>query len=79
MSYFTDLAGQYIDGAWRSGSGSRDIVDVNPYNGDKLAAITVATAGDVDLAYRSAERAQREWDCRRRIVSLDSLLGRPSY
>lgn len=61
MSYFTDLAHQYIDGEWRTGSGSWDIIDFNPYNGEKLAAITVATAREVDEAYRAAERAQRVW------------------
>ncbi|MEW1721744.1 aldehyde dehydrogenase family protein [Streptomyces sp. NPDC093109] len=61
MSYFTDLAHQYIDGEWRTGSGSWDIIDFNPYNGEKLAAITVATALEVDEAYRAAERAQRAW------------------
>ncbi|MFE3601953.1 aldehyde dehydrogenase family protein [Streptomyces sp. NPDC059096] len=61
MSYFTDLAHQYIDGEWRTGSGSWDIIDFNPYNGEKLAAITVATAREVDEAYRAAERAQRLW------------------
>ncbi|MFF1416678.1 aldehyde dehydrogenase family protein [Streptomyces sp. NPDC058280] len=61
MSYFTDLAHQYIDGEWRTGSGSWDIIDFNPYNGEKLAAITIATAAEVDEAYRAAERAQRTW------------------
>ncbi|TVL92162.1 aldehyde dehydrogenase family protein [Streptomyces sp. SAJ15] len=61
MSYFSELAYQYIDGEWRPGSGSWDIVDFNPYNGEKLASITVATVEEVDLAYRAAERAQREW------------------
>lgn len=61
MSYFTDLAQQYIDGEWRAGSGSWDIIDFNPYNGEKLAAITVATADEVDQAYTAAERAQRPW------------------
>ncbi|MEV7090893.1 aldehyde dehydrogenase family protein [Streptomyces sp. NPDC093085] len=61
MSYFTDLAHQYIDGEWRTGSGSWDIIDFNPYNGEKLAAITVATAREVDAAYRAAERAQPGW------------------
>ncbi|MGW0534284.1 aldehyde dehydrogenase family protein [Streptomyces sp. NPDC003032] len=61
MSFFTDLALQYIDGEWRTGSGSWDIIDFNPYNGEKLASITVATADEVDQAYRAAERAQREW------------------
>ncbi|MGK5632355.1 aldehyde dehydrogenase family protein [Streptomyces sp. URMC 123] len=61
MSYFTELAHQYIDGEWRAGSGSWDIIDFNPYNGEKLASITVATVGEVDQAYRAAERAQRAW------------------
>ncbi|MDT3396498.1 aldehyde dehydrogenase family protein [Streptomyces sp. B1866] len=61
MSYFSELAYQYIDGEWRTGSGSWDIVDFNPYNGEKLASITVATAAEVDLAYRAAERAQHAW------------------
>lgn len=30
-------------------------------SGEKLASITVATAGEVDLAYRAAERAQTAW------------------
>ncbi|MFJ4904009.1 aldehyde dehydrogenase family protein [Streptomyces sp. NPDC093249] len=61
MSHFTDLAHQYIDGEWKPGSGSWDIIDFNPYTGEKLASITIATAGEVDLAYRAAERAQAEW------------------
>ncbi|MGP3987839.1 aldehyde dehydrogenase family protein [Streptomyces sp. 3N207] len=61
MSYFEDLALQCIDGEWRPGTGSWDIIDFNPYNGEKLASITVATRDEVDEAYRAAERAQREW------------------
>ncbi|MEU0371648.1 aldehyde dehydrogenase family protein [Streptomyces sp. NPDC006283] len=61
MSFFTDLALQYIDGEWRPGSGSWDIIDFNPYDGEKLASIAVATADEVDLAYRAADRAQRAW------------------
>ncbi|NEC08917.1 aldehyde dehydrogenase family protein [Streptomyces sp. SID7909] len=61
MSFFQELAGQYIDGEWRTGTGSWDIIDFNPYNGEKLAAITIATAAEVDSAYRAAERAQGEW------------------
>ncbi|MGX2996460.1 aldehyde dehydrogenase family protein [Streptomyces sp. JNUCC 64] len=61
MSFFTDLAHQYIDGEWRTGSGSWDIIDFNPYNGEKLAALTVATRAEVDAAYRAAERAQPAW------------------
>lgn len=60
-SYFTDLAQQYIDGEWRPGSGSWDIIDFNPYNGEKLASITTATVDEVDQAYRAAARAQKDW------------------
>lgn len=61
MSYFHALAHQYIDGEWLTGSGSWDIIDFNPYNGEKLGSITVATALEVDRAYRAAERAQQQW------------------
>lgn len=61
MSFFSDLAHQYIDGEWKAGSGSWDIIDFNPYDGEKLASITVATADEVDQAYRAAERAQHAW------------------
>ncbi|MER5823565.1 aldehyde dehydrogenase family protein [Streptomyces mirabilis] len=60
-SYFTDLAQQYIDGEWRQGTGSWDIIDFNPYNGEKLASITIATIDEVDEAYLAARRAQKEW------------------
>ncbi|MEU1279365.1 aldehyde dehydrogenase family protein [Streptomyces sp. NPDC005805] len=61
MSFFTELALQYIDGEWKPGSGSWDIIDFNPYDGEKLASIAVATADEVDQAYRAAERAQQAW------------------
>ncbi|MEY9967951.1 aldehyde dehydrogenase (NAD+) [Streptacidiphilus sp. MAP12-16] len=61
MSYFSDLALQFIDGRWRPGSGTWEIIDVNPYSGDRIAAMPVATVAEVDEAYRAAERAQREW------------------
>ncbi|MER6978136.1 aldehyde dehydrogenase family protein [Streptomyces carpinensis] len=60
-SYFTGLAQQYIDGEWRPGTGSWDIIDVNPYDDEKLASITIATADEVDQAYRAAARAQKKW------------------
>ncbi|MFI6039393.1 aldehyde dehydrogenase family protein [Streptomyces sp. NPDC051315] len=60
-SYFTDLAQQYIDGEWRPGTGSWDIIDFNPYDGEKLASITIATVDEVDQAYRAAARAQKAW------------------
>ncbi|MYT31829.1 MULTISPECIES: aldehyde dehydrogenase family protein [unclassified Streptomyces] len=64
MSFFADLAYQFIDGEWRAGSGSWDIIDFNPYDQEKLASITVAGVDQVDAAYRAAERAQRDWALR---------------
>lgn len=61
MSFFSELAHQYIDGEWLSGGGAWDIIDFNPFNGEKLCSVTVATAAEVDRAYRAAERAQIEW------------------
>ncbi|MFH9088573.1 aldehyde dehydrogenase family protein [Streptomyces sp. NPDC017673] len=60
-SYFTDLAQQYIDGEWRPGTGSWDVIDFNPYDDEKLASITVATVDEVDEAYQAAARAQKKW------------------
>ncbi|MGW1004133.1 aldehyde dehydrogenase family protein [Streptomyces sp. NPDC002520] len=60
-SYFNDLAQQYIDGEWRPGTGSWDVIDFNPYDDEKLASITVATVDEVDQAYQAAARAQRQW------------------
>ncbi|WP_217234984.1 aldehyde dehydrogenase family protein [Streptomyces sp. AC555_RSS877] len=60
-SYFTDLAQQYIDGEWRPGTGSWDIIDFNPFDDEKLASITIATVDEVDEAYQAAARAQQEW------------------
>ncbi|MEU6817401.1 aldehyde dehydrogenase family protein [Streptomyces sp. NPDC046860] len=60
-AFFSDLAQQYIDGEWRPGTGSWDVIDFNPYDDEKLASITVASVDEVDEAYRAAERAQREW------------------
>ncbi|MFF9771371.1 aldehyde dehydrogenase family protein [Streptomyces sp. NPDC053086] len=60
-SCFTDLAQQYIDGEWRPGTGSWDVIDFNPYDDEKLASITVATVDEVDQAYQAAARAQKKW------------------
>ncbi|WP_433327719.1 aldehyde dehydrogenase family protein [Spirillospora sp. CA-294931] len=61
MSFFTQLAAQYIDGEWKPGEGPWEIIDVDPYTGERLAVISAATADQVDQAYRAAERAQRAW------------------
>lgn len=57
MSFPSELARQYIDGEWLTGNGAWDIIDINPYNGEKLCSVTVATAAEVDLAYRADRKS----------------------
>ncbi|MDJ1137202.1 aldehyde dehydrogenase family protein [Streptomyces iconiensis] len=61
MSYFADLALQHVDGVWRQGSGAWDIIDFDPYSGEKLASVTVATESEIDDAFAAAERARPAW------------------
>jgi acyl-CoA reductase-like NAD-dependent aldehyde dehydrogenase len=53
---------QLIDGQWQEGSSSEVLVDRNPYDGSVIAEFPVATAEDIDAAYRAAARAKEEWD-----------------
>ncbi|WP_130798653.1 aldehyde dehydrogenase family protein [Streptomyces otsuchiensis] len=59
--WFEPFTQQFIAGEWRTGTGDWDVVDFNPATGEKLASVPVATATEVDLAYRAAEQAQRAW------------------
>jgi len=56
------ISRQLIDGEWREGSGDQTLVDINPYDGSVLAEFPIATADDIDAAYRAAARAKEEWD-----------------
>jgi len=53
---------QLIDGQWQDGSSGEVLVDRNPYDGSAIAEFPVATAEDIDAAYRAAARAKEEWD-----------------
>jgi acyl-CoA reductase-like NAD-dependent aldehyde dehydrogenase len=55
------LAQQFIGGTWRPGQGDKTLVDANAFTGEMLAEFAVATDADVDDAYASAKRTQREW------------------
>ena len=50
-----------IAGRWRSGGGDETRTDTDPWSGDTLVEIAQADSADVDEAYRSAQRAQRDW------------------
>lgn len=58
---FLGLDKQYIAGEWRDGQSDHFYVDANPYDGSTVAKFRMASVADVDLAYESAKRAQKEW------------------
>ncbi|MEE2038410.1 aldehyde dehydrogenase family protein [Nocardiopsis sp. CT-R113] len=58
---YTGLDRMTIGGEWRHGSSGEVHEDVDPYDDMVLAEIHLADAGDVDLAYRAAERAWPVW------------------
>lgn len=55
---------QYLAGEWRAGGSGQTHSDTNPFNGDVLATIPLASQDDVDLAYQGAQGAQRDWAAR---------------
>ena len=55
------LANQHIAGQWRSGTGEKVLIDRNPFNGEVLGEFAVATAADIDEAYRASAEAQVAW------------------
>ncbi|RQM44001.1 aldehyde dehydrogenase family protein [Paraburkholderia bannensis] len=57
----TAFAGQYIAGQWRPGTAGTVLKDRNPYDQSLLTEIAEASKDDLDQAYRSAARVQREW------------------
>lgn len=52
---------QFIAGQWRDGASGDRASDINPYTDDVVAEFTLATAEDLDEAYRAAAAAQEEW------------------
>lgn len=61
MNQFAKLNQQYIAGKWRDGNSQKTLTDRNPFNGQPLAEIRLASLADLDEAYRSAAAAQRVW------------------
>ncbi|MFJ8235509.1 aldehyde dehydrogenase family protein [Ureibacillus sp. NPDC094379] len=53
---------QFIGGEWREGNGERVYEDKNPYSEETLVQIRLANTEDIDEAYRSARKAQKEWE-----------------
>lgn len=61
MLTIASLSKQYIAGSWENGESKRVLTNVNPYNGEVLSKMSVATVDNVDQAYQSAYRVQQEW------------------
>lgn len=55
------MSSLYIAGQWRDGRSERVLSDTNPYDDSEVASIRLASADDVDEAYRGAEAAQAAW------------------
>ncbi|MEV5150251.1 aldehyde dehydrogenase family protein [Streptomyces sp. NPDC052727] len=61
MTPYTGFDRMPLAGTWRSGGTGRVLTDSNPYSGEVLTEIGSAGTADVDLVYRAARDAQREW------------------
>ncbi|WP_062108182.1 aldehyde dehydrogenase family protein [Bacillus niameyensis] len=62
MVKYTDLNKQYIAGVWRDGTGKTVYQDKNPYNQEVVTEIKMASQKDIDEAYESAKRVQKQWE-----------------
>lgn len=58
---YADFSTHYIDGCWITGSSNKSLENCNPYNGETLSTIALASCDDVDKAFTSAKHAQITW------------------
>ena len=58
---FQNLERQPIAGQWRLGGASRKLEVTDPFTGEQLLSLPMATREDLDEAYRKAAQAQVEW------------------
>jgi aldehyde dehydrogenase (NAD+) len=52
---------QYINGAWTSGHSQRTLDNHDPFTGEQLLTMPLASVDDLDDAYTAAQRAQQDW------------------
>ncbi len=62
--HYQDWRLQPLAGEWREGSSETTRPVTNPYSGEELTTIRLATSEDLDRAYRKAEEAQQDWAAR---------------
>jgi aldehyde dehydrogenase (NAD+) len=58
---YSGFDGQFIGGKWCPGSAAASLTDRDPYTGEVLTEISLATVADLDAAFASAAGAQRAW------------------
>lgn len=58
---YTGFDHQFIAGKWCKGTSARVLKNTNPYDGELLAELPLASQVDVDAAFAAAQSAQREW------------------
>lgn len=59
---YSGFEGQYINGSWRPGRQGSKLRDTDPYSGQLLAEIAMASENDLDEAYQGAAKAQVAWE-----------------
>lgn len=64
MRPYSGLTTQYIGGVWRTGGGTRSLRDKDPYTGEVVTEIPLASVNDVTDAYEAAAKAQKDWASR---------------
>jgi len=61
ISAYTELDLMPLAGKWRRGSSAAVLTDTDPYRGDLLVEMPLATVEDVAAAYAGARDAQADW------------------
>jgi aldehyde dehydrogenase (NAD+) len=61
MAMYPDFVTMPIGGQWRAGRSGKTGADNDPWSGQTLTEIPLASAEDLDEAFRAARRAQRDW------------------
>lgn len=62
MENYTNLNKQYISGVWREGNGKSLYQNINPYNQEIITDIQMASQQDIDEAYESSKKVQKDWE-----------------
>jgi aldehyde dehydrogenase (NAD+) len=58
---FPEFTTMPIAGEWRAGRAGKTSADTDPWSGQTLTEIPLASAEDLDVAFRGAAAAQRDW------------------